>query len=59
MEAVSTELSTQATGLNTISQELKLLIEQFRLNGEVYEAEGQSNGGGREDTVRLQQHARA
>ena len=45
MEAVSTELSTQATGLNTISQELKLLIEQFRLNREVHEAEGQSNGG--------------
>src|SRR5262249_49538378 len=44
-KAVSTELSTQATGLNTISQELKLLIEQFRLNGEVHEAKGQSNGG--------------
>ena len=40
MEAVSTELSTQATGLNTISQELKLLIEQFRLNGEVHAAAG-------------------
>jgi len=45
MKAVSTKLSTQATGLNTISQELKLLIEQFRLNGEVHEAKGQSNDG--------------
>jgi methyl-accepting chemotaxis protein len=44
MEAVSTELSTQAMGLNTISQELKLLIEQFRLNGEVHAAAGQTNG---------------
>jgi len=42
---VGTELCTQATGLNTISQELKLLIEQFRLNGEVRAAKGQSNGG--------------
>ena len=34
MAAVSTALSTQATGLDTISQDLKRLIEQFRLSGE-------------------------
>jgi len=34
MAAVSTALSTQATGLDKISQDLKLLIEQFRLSGE-------------------------
>jgi methyl-accepting chemotaxis protein len=39
MAAVSTALSTQATGLDKISQDLKLLIEQFRLSGEVHSGE--------------------
>jgi methyl-accepting chemotaxis protein len=34
MAAVSTALSAQAAGLETISQDLKRLIEQFRLSGE-------------------------
>ena len=45
MEAVSTALSTQATGLHTISQELKRLIAHFRLNGEVQAAVGQTSDG--------------
>ena len=40
MEEVSTELSTQATGLGTISQELKTFVEQFRLNGKAADGGG-------------------
>ena len=34
MGAVSTEVSAQASGLDTISQELKQLIEHFHLTSE-------------------------